>query len=115
MWTPAARAQLAREAIPYATCLTDAEWRLPAPFMPPTAATGRPRSWPMRLIVDEMLDVRRTGCAWEHLPREFPLPGTVHRLAWSPLQELPVEHGSNKGTVVPVRTSPGNRVFTATR
>ncbi|MCG7364461.1 IS5/IS1182 family transposase, partial [Roseomonas sp. ACRSG] len=26
MWTPAARAQLARGAIPYATCLTDAEW-----------------------------------------------------------------------------------------
>lgn len=35
MWTPAARAQLARDRIPYATSLTDAEWAVVAPFMPP--------------------------------------------------------------------------------
>lgn len=79
MWTPAARAQLAREAIPYATCLTDAEWSLVAPFMPASASTGRPRLWSMRLILDGVLYVLRTGCAWAHLPRDFPPTGTVHR------------------------------------
>lgn len=79
MWTPAARAQLVRKVTPYATCSSDAEWALLAPFMPPPAATGRPRSWPMRRIVDGMLYVLRTGCAWAHLPRDFPPPGTVHR------------------------------------
>jgi putative transposase len=79
MWTPAARVQLARDAIPYATCLTDAEWALVAPFMPAPASTGRPRLWPMRLVLDGVLYVLRTGCAWAHLPRDFPPSGTVHR------------------------------------
>ena len=43
MWTPAARAQLARDDLPYATCLTDAEWAVVALFMPRPANTGRPR------------------------------------------------------------------------
>ena len=79
MWTPAARAQLARGSQPYATCLTDAEWALVEPFLPSPARTGRPRSWPMRRVVDAILYVLRTGCAWAHLPRDFPPPGTVHR------------------------------------
>lgn len=79
MWTPAARAQLARDDIPYATSLTDAEWRVVAPFMPLPSKVGRPWAWPMRLVFDGVLYVLRTGCAWAHLPREFPPPGTVHR------------------------------------
>lgn len=79
MWTAAARAQLAREDLPYATCLTDAEWRVVAPHMPPPARTGRRREWEMRHLLDGMLYVLRTGCAWAHLPHEFPPFGTVHR------------------------------------
>jgi transposase len=79
MWTPAARAQLARDACPSATSLTDAEWGTVAPFLPPPATTGRPRRWPLRAILDAILDVLRTGGAWRHLPREFPPWGTVHR------------------------------------
>ena len=79
MWTPAARAQLARDASPYATCLTEAEWSLVAPFLPAPARTGRPRLWPMRAILDAILYVLRTGGAWRHLPREFPPWPTVHR------------------------------------
>lgn len=79
MWTPAARAQLARDACPYATSLTDAEWGTVAPFLPTPATTGRPRRWPLRAILDAILYVLRTGGAWRHLPREFPPWGTVHR------------------------------------
>src|SRR5215210_738555 len=79
MWTPAARAQLARPAKPYATCLTDPEWALAAPFLPPPAAIGRPRRWPMRAVLDAILYVLRTGCAWRHLPRDFPPWQTVLR------------------------------------
>ncbi len=79
MWTPAARAQLAREARPYATSLTDAEWATVAPFLPVAAATGRPRRWTMRAVLDAILYVLRTGGAWRHLPREFPPWPTVHR------------------------------------
>ena len=79
MWTPAARAQLARAPDPYATSLTDAEWAILAPFLPAPARTGRPRRWPLRAIVDAILYVLRTGGAWRHLPREFPPWPTVHR------------------------------------
>lgn len=79
MWTPTARAELARESLPYATCLSDAEWALVAPILPAPAAAGRPRRWPMRLIFDGILYVLRTGCAWRHLPHDFPPWGTVHR------------------------------------
>jgi transposase len=79
MWTPAARAQLARDTRSYATNLTDAEWALVTPFLPAPARTGRPRRWPMRTIVDAILYVLRTGGAWRHLPREFPPWSTVHR------------------------------------
>ena len=43
MWTSAARAQLARDDIPYVTSLTDADWAVVASFMPAPAGTGR--SW----------------------------------------------------------------------
>ena len=79
MWTPAARVQLARGSQPYATCLTDAEWVVVAPFLPDPACTGRPWSWPMRRVIDGILYVLRTGCAWAHLPRDFPPSGTVLR------------------------------------
>ena len=79
MWTPAARAELARESLPYATCLTDAEWALVASLLPSPAATGRPRRWSLRAVLDAILYVLRTGCAWRHLPHEFPPWSTVHR------------------------------------
>ncbi len=79
MWTPAARAKLARDDIPYATSLTDQEWAVVAPFMPAPAGTGRPRLWPTRLVFDGIQYVLRTGCAWAHLPHEFPPHETVHR------------------------------------
>ena len=79
MWTPAARAQLARPAEPYATSLTDVEWALARPFLPPPSPCGRRRRWPMRLLLDAVLYVLRTGCAWRHLPRDFPPWQTVLR------------------------------------
>ena len=57
MWTPAARAELARESLPYATSLTDAEWRVVAPLLPSPAVTGRPWRWPTRLVLDAVLYV----------------------------------------------------------
>lgn len=79
MWTPTARAELARETLPYATCLTDAEWAVVAPLLPDPAALGRRRRWPMRLVLDAILYVLRTGSAWRHLPLDFPPWPTIHR------------------------------------
>ena len=37
---------------PYPSDLSDAEWALLAPLLPPPAARGRPRKWPPRLVAD---------------------------------------------------------------
>lgn len=83
MWTPAARAQLARRSGPHATCLTDAEWELAQPFLPPTASCGRRRRWPMRRLLGAVLYALRTGRARRHPPLDVPPSRPVLRLARS--------------------------------
>ncbi len=62
----------------YATDLTDAEWGLIEPLLPPPSKRGRPREHSRREILDALLYWVRTGCAWEHLPHDFPPKGTVY-------------------------------------
>jgi putative transposase len=62
----------------YPSDLSDAEWALLAPLLPPPAPCGRPRKWPERLVADAVFYVLRSGCAWRMLPREFPPWPTVY-------------------------------------
>lgn len=61
----------------YPTDLTDDEWALLAPLIPPARPGGRPRSADVREVVDAVRYVLRAGCAWRLLPREFPPWPTV--------------------------------------
>ena len=72
MWTPTTRQQHSRTATRYQTDLTDAEWRVIAPHLPNPCATGRPREWPMREIVNGIFYVMRAGCAWRLVPSDLP-------------------------------------------
>jgi putative transposase len=56
----------------YPCDLTDAEWTHLAPLLPAPARRGRPRRWSLRLLVNALFYVLRTGCAWRYLPREYP-------------------------------------------
>ena len=40
------------------------------PHLPPAHGTGRPRSWPMREIVNGIFYVMRAGCPWRLLPSD---------------------------------------------
>lgn len=84
MWTPATRRQHSRAGLRYETDLTDAEWRLIAPYLPEPKATGRPRRWPMREIVNAIFYVLRGGIGWRLLPSDMPPRSTVYRwfAAW---------------------------------
>ena len=64
---------------PYPSDLSDAEWALLAPLLPPPKPTGHPRKWPDRLVTDAVFYVLRSGCAWRMPPREFPPWPTVLR------------------------------------
>ena len=41
-------------------------------------AAGRPRVWPVRRIVEAILYLDQTGCAWRYLPADFPPWQTVY-------------------------------------
>lgn len=63
----------------YKTDLTDAQWALIEPLV---SLGHRPDHWcrkhALREIVNALLYQLRTGCAWEHLPSDFPPKGTVY-------------------------------------
>jgi transposase len=64
----------------YPSDLTDAQWQVIAPYLPADQAgrRGRPRIWPVRRIVEAILYLDRTGCAWRYLPADFPPWKTVY-------------------------------------
>jgi len=78
MWTPTTRRQHSRDELRYGSDLSDEEWAVIAPFMPPPAKTGRPREWTMREIMNAIFYVLRAGCAWRMLPKDFPPMTTVY-------------------------------------
>jgi putative transposase len=63
----------------YRTDLSDAEWAYIEPHIPTPKAPGRrPRVHPLREILDAILYLLRSGCAWRLLPHDFPPWKTVH-------------------------------------
>ena len=79
MWTDTTRALHARSGLALPTDLTDAEWAKLEPLVPPPAATGRPRKWKMRKIIEAILYLLRGGLPWRMLPPCFPPASTVRR------------------------------------
>src|SRR5947199_2943979 len=62
----------------YPTDLTDAQWALVQPWIPPARPGGRPRKAPMREVVNALLYLNREGCRWRALPHDFPPWKTVY-------------------------------------
>src|SRR5215831_3925163 len=62
----------------YASDLTDAEWTLLEPLLPPESPIGRPRLHSLRTILNAIFYQLRTGGAWRFLPQEWPPWQTVY-------------------------------------
>lgn len=62
----------------YPTDLTDAQWAILEPLVPPPKPGGRPPKHARRELVNAMLYVLRSGEAWRLLPHEFPPWQTVY-------------------------------------
>src|SRR3954453_21325363 len=78
MWTPTPREQYTRTAARYETDLTDAEWAMIEPHMPPRSKRGRPPSWTFREILDAIFYVLRGGIPWRLMPSDLPPWPTVY-------------------------------------
>jgi putative transposase len=63
---------------PYLTDLSDAEWNCIAPLFPAASLHGRPRLHSHREIVNAVLYLLRSGCAWRLLPHDLPPWKTVY-------------------------------------
>jgi putative transposase len=63
---------------PYPSDLTDEQWALLAPLLPPARPGGRPRKTNMREVLNALFYLNREGCTWRALPRDFPPWKTVY-------------------------------------
>lgn len=62
----------------YDSELSDKEWEIIQPLLPPPAKTGRPLKYPLRDFIDAIFYVVKTGCQWRMIPHDYPPPHTVY-------------------------------------
>lgn len=64
----------------YLTDLSDEQWAIVQPLIPDpkTDHGGRPRTIPMREVVNTILYLNRTGCQWDMLPHDLLPKSTVY-------------------------------------
>ena len=78
MWKAEHRVACDRRGLRYPSDLSDAEWALIAPFVPPARRGGRKRHVDMREVLNGIFYVLSTGCQWSALPKDLPPKSTVH-------------------------------------
>jgi len=68
----------------YRSDLTDPQWALIEPLLPPTKPGGRPREVDLREVVNTLMYQDRTGCQWDYLPHDLSPKSTAwdYFVAW---------------------------------
>src|SRR5262245_53858155 len=77
MWTKKNRARYDRSKLRYPSDLTDEEWQLVEPLIPPRRPGGDKRTVIMREVVNGLMYVLSTGCQWRAIPKDLPPKSTV--------------------------------------
>ena len=78
MWNETTRRKYARNKGGYASDLTEAEYRLISPLLPPRSSVGRPCKWNHHQILNAIFYMLSGGVQWRLLPRkDFPPASTV--------------------------------------
>ncbi len=63
----------------YPSDLTDEQWSLIEPLLPPEAeGLGRPREVDFREVINAILYLNRSGCQWDMLPHDLPPKSTTY-------------------------------------
>jgi transposase len=78
MWTDENRAGYDRSKLRYPSDLTDQEWSLIEPLIPPARRGGNRRTVVVRDVVDGVMYILSTGCQWSALPKDLPPRSTVN-------------------------------------
>ena len=72
MWTNENRAQYDRSHLRYPSDLTDDEWTMVEPLIPPGKRGGDKRTVIMREVVNGLMYILSTGCQWRAIPKDLP-------------------------------------------
>jgi putative transposase len=101
----------------YPSDLSERQWSVIAPLVPPERTLGRPRTCPVREIINAINYRWETGCTWRMLPHDYPPWPTVYTYfrQWRrtgvlrQLREAIVRplRSSPQGAAQPVNAAPG--------
>src|SRR5437763_16820014 len=78
MWTAKNRGRYDRGKLRYPSDLTDSEWKLVEPLIPPGKRGGGKRTVIMREIVNGLMYILSTGCQWRAIPKDLPPKSSVY-------------------------------------
>jgi transposase len=78
MWTNENRHRYDRSTLRYPSDLTDEEWSLIEPEIPPAKRGGGKRTVNLREVVNGLMYVLSTGCQWRAVPKDLPPRSTVN-------------------------------------
>jgi transposase len=78
MWTSKNRARYDRSKLRYPSDLTDDEWGLVEPLIPPGKTGGGKRTVVMREVVNGLMYILSTGCQWRAIPKDLPPKSTIY-------------------------------------
>ena len=70
MWTKENRTRYDRSKLRYPSDVTEAEWSLIEPLIPPGKRGGGKRTADMREVVNGLMYVLSTGCQWRANPKD---------------------------------------------
>ena len=78
MWKPENRPLYDRSKLRYPSDVTDDEWNLIGPEIPPAKPGGNKRGVDVREVVNGAMYILSTGCQWRAIPKDLPPRSTIH-------------------------------------
>ena len=78
MWTSRNRGRYDRGKLRYPSDLTDEEWAVIEPLLPPGKRGGGKRKVIMREVVNGLIYILSTGCQWRAIPKDLPPKSTIY-------------------------------------
>lgn len=86
VWTVENRSRYDRRGQRYPSDLTNEEWLTLEPLLPVAKGTGRPRTHPLREVINGIRYVQRYGIPWDAMPKDLP-PGSICYDYWRVLTD----------------------------
>ena len=78
MWTAENRMRYDRSKLRYPSDLTEEEWALVAPLIPPAKRGGNRRHVDVREVMNGLMYILSTGCQWRAIPKDLPARSTLY-------------------------------------